>query len=315
MYKQLYFIFLIGLLIFNNALNSQSKIKDDISSIKDMCGCYSITFEYAETFHEDTSYQRHKPYSASASAEWIFVVEESDTKIVLQHILVAKDTLVIKHWRQDWIYENSEMYFYDKSRSWKYADIDPSLVKGQWTQKVFQVDDSPRYEGSASWVHVDGKHYWENTTDAPLPRREYTKRSDYNVMKRTNRHEITSFGWIHEQDNRKIIRSESGDSTIVSEKGLNTYTKIPNEKCNSAIKWWDENKNYWKLVRDEWGRVFSKKEDLHLAKKREDKFLWKALFELGETANETKSKQLIKNINTVISNYIETSQTEGNNTY
>ena len=30
--------------------------------------------------------------------------------------------------------------------------------------KIFQVDDSPRYEGTASWVHVDGKSYWENTT-------------------------------------------------------------------------------------------------------------------------------------------------------
>ena len=98
-----YITFLFGLFLISSSLVSQSKIKDDISSIKDMCGCYSITFEYAETFHEDTSYQRHKPYSASASAEWIFVVEESDTKIVLQHILVAKDTLVIKHWRQDWI--------------------------------------------------------------------------------------------------------------------------------------------------------------------------------------------------------------------
>ena len=27
-------------------------------------------------------------------------------------------------------------------------------VRGQWTQKVYQVDDSPRYEGSSTWVHL-----------------------------------------------------------------------------------------------------------------------------------------------------------------
>ena len=27
-------------------------------------------------------------------------------------------------------------------------------------------------------AHVDGKSYWENTSHAPLPRREYTKRDD-----------------------------------------------------------------------------------------------------------------------------------------
>ena len=86
--------------------------------------------------------------------------------------------------------------------------LDKKDVKGQWTQKVFQVDDSPRYEGSGYWVHLDQKSYWENTTSAPLPRREYTKRNDYNVTERGNRQEITSTGWVHDQNNKKIIRKK-----------------------------------------------------------------------------------------------------------
>ena len=97
---------------------------------------------------------------------------------------------IVKHWRQDWLFQNTDFYSYNGDNQWKYVTKSKDEVKGQWTQKVYQVDDSPRYEGSATWVHVDGKSYWENTTDAPLPRREYTKRSDYNITVRGNRHEI-----------------------------------------------------------------------------------------------------------------------------
>src|SRR5690606_2251379 len=130
----------------------------------------------------------------------------------------------------------------DRNYAWRYTEIPGAEAKGAWTQKVYQVDDGPRYEGVATWVHVDGKHFWENTTYAPLPRRDATKRRDYNVMKRKNRHEITNFGWVHEQDNEKIVRSDSGDQLLVKEKGWNTYTKVADEKCAGARDWWDENK-------------------------------------------------------------------------
>ncbi len=302
--------FVLGEFVF-----SQNSLNKDIQAIKEMSGCYSITFEYAETFHTDTSYQIHKPYKAEAAAEWIFVAAEDKNRIVLQHILVARDTIVIKHWRQDWLYENKDIYSFHKNRTWKYRNLDENKIAGQWTQKVFQVDDSPRYEGSSSWVHVDGKHYWENTTDAPLPRREYTKRSDYNVMRRTNRHEIKTDGWIHEQDNLKIIRAGEKDSVLVAEKGLNTYTRIEDEKCEAAVKWWDENKFYWTIVRSQWDALFFKNEDLHLAKKIEDKFLWEKLFDLGSDIKGKNKKELTKEINTIINAFILESSVEEESSY
>ncbi|MEX2597078.1 MAG: DUF6607 family protein [Salibacteraceae bacterium] len=259
----------------------------DKEAIKSMCGCYKVSFDYAETFAADTNYELHDQYHAKASAEWIFVEEESDDKIVIQHLLVVSDTVIIKHWRQDWLYENRDFHHFHKDRTWNYAQAKPEAVKGQWTQKVYQVDDSPRYEGSATWVHVDGKHFWENTTDAPLPRREFSKRSDYNVMERTNRHEITNEGWLHEQDNLKIVRSAEGDKVIVAEKGLNNYVKTDDSKCEAARHWWKENSVYWALVRAEWDKVFAQQEDLQLAKKVDDKMLWQTLFAMGD---EWKSK-------------------------
>lgn len=246
-----------------------------------MCGCYEITFLFAETFSPDTAYKFHENYK-SGGLEYIFPVEERKDKIVLQHLLVVGDTMIIKHWRQDWLYENTDFYVYDKDNSWKYKRKPSQAVKGQWTQKVYQVDDSPRYEGSASWVHLDGRHYWEGWADAPLPRREFTKRSDYNVMVRKNRHEILENGWVHEQDNDKVNRSETDDKLIAQEKGMNTYRKVPDSKCVVAKKWWNKNETYWADVRYVWDELFESKQTISLSKKVDDELLFMKLFALQD---------------------------------
>lgn len=267
------------LFISTTVVYGQKQKKEDIAAIKAMCGCYDIRFNFAETFAPDTAYQFHDNYTSGA-LEYVFPVSETKDKIVLQHLLVIGDTMIIKHWRQDWIYENTDFYSFDKENTWKYKTKTPEAVKGQWTQKVYQVDDSPRYEGSATWVHVDGKHYWESKTDAPLPRREFSKRKDYNVMTRINRQEITEYGWVHEQDNDKVIRSESGDVLLAQEKGWNTYTKTDNAKCEVAKKWWNKNQAYWADVRLVWDELFAQKKTVAINMKVEDKIMFQRLFAL-----------------------------------
>ena len=281
-----------------------AKKEEDAKAIKSMCGCYNISFNYSEVFPTDTGYKLHEPYNAEAPAEWVFVVEENEDKIVLQHLLIVGEDIIIKHWRQDWIYEDVNHHIYHKNNTWKYENA--KVKSGQWTQKVYQVDDSPRYTGSGTWVHVDDKHYWENTTPAPLPRREYSKRSDYNVLIRTNKHLLTDYGWLHEQDNDKVIRAKK-DSTIVSEKGLNKYYKIDDIKCKDAIKWWENNKEYWALVRAEWDKIYDKKEDLTLKKVVDESKLWESLFALGEKQRENSKsnpKLVTENIHNLIEMFI-----------
>jgi hypothetical protein len=145
---------------------------------------------------------------------------------------------------------------------------------------VYQVDDSPRYEGSSTWVHVDGKSYWENTANAPLPRREYTTRSDYNVTVRGNRHEVTNYGWLHDQDNTKVIREAGKDDVILAqEKGYNTYVKVDDSKCAAAAAWWKSNADKWALVRTKWDDVYGRNQDLTLEEKVDNKVLYKYLFD------------------------------------
>ena len=267
------------LLVLPIILNAQKK--QDNEAIKEMCGCFEIDFKFSETFQysNDSNYSKSKNYNAKA-LEYAKLIKDEKGHISIQHLLVMGD-YVIKHWRQDWIYQNKDLLKYDGNNNWKYISKNKKDVKGQWTQKVFQVDDSPRYEGSATWVHADGKSYWENSSYAPLPRREYTKRDDYNVMIRGNRHEITKYGWVHDQDNFKVVRDSESNSEVIiaSEKGLNTYTRVDESKCKEAINWWDENNEKWSLVLEKWNSIYSKKDDISLRRSVENKPLFSFLFD------------------------------------
>ncbi len=277
-----YIMVSLCVIAFINTLQAQNK--KDNAAIKEMCGCFEVTFNFAETFNysKDSLYKPSKN-KLSKGLEWAQLIEDEKEKISIQHLLQVGNPAnphIVKHWRQDWMYENQDFYMFNGDNRWKYITKPKSEVKKQWTQKVYQVDDSPRYEGSGSWIHIDGKSYWESTTDAPLPRREYTKRSDYNITERGNRHEITSYGWLHDQDNKKIIRKDGEkDFILAHEKGYNTYVRVADEKCKAAQDWWIKNQNKWQLVRTKWNEVFNKKTDLSLEQKVDNKVLFKHLFD------------------------------------
>tara|TARA_X000000368_G_scaffold403471_1_gene378502 strand:+ start:144 stop:1007 length:864 start_codon:yes stop_codon:yes gene_type:complete len=255
--------------------------KQDIEAIKQMCGCFEIDFKFSETFQysNDSNYSKSKNYNSKA-LEYAKLIKDEKGHISIQHLLVMGD-YVIKHWRQDWIYQNKDLLKYDGNNNWKYISKAKKDVKGQWTQKVYQVDDSPRYEGSASWLHIDDKSYWENSSYAPLPRREYTKRNDYNIMIRGNRHEITKDGWVHDQDNYKVVKDSKNNSEIIiaAEKGLNKYTRVDDSRCNEAISWWSENKTKWLLIRDKWNSIYSQKDNISLRRSVDNKPLFSFLFD------------------------------------
>ena len=272
---------LIIILLLVSPIITNAQKKQDIEAIKEMCGCFEIDFKFSETFQysNDSNYSKSKNYNAKA-LEYAKLIKDEKGHISIQHLLVMGD-YIIKHWRQDWIFQNRDLLKYDGNNTWKYISKTKKDVKGQWTQKVFQVDDSPRYEGSATWVHADGKSYWENSSYAPLPRREYTKRNDYNIMIRGNRHEITEDGWVHDQDNFKVVKDSESDSEVIiaSEKGTNSYTRVDESNCKEAIKWWDENNEKWLLVLEKWNSIYSKKDDISLRQSVENKPLFSFLFD------------------------------------
>ena len=296
------YLFIIILLLFNLNMFSQIKKQKDIKAIKSMCGCYEVTFKFAETFNysNDSTYIPSKNKIAYA-LEWIDLTYQDKNNLIIQHILQMgndSNAYIMKHWRQDWNYQNRKFLIYDHKNKWNKLVTKYNSTKGQWTQKVYQVDDSPRYEGSGTWVYIDKKTFWENTVDAPLPRRERTIRSDYNVLNRGNRIEITDAGWQHKQNNHKILRTDTAnDVLIASEYGINNYVKVNNERCEYAKIWWNKNSKKWKIVRNEWEFVFEQNDTISLKTSYNDKPLWGYLF-----SDEYSKKNEIKNI---INNFVK----------
>jgi hypothetical protein len=277
---------------------TNSKLLQDKEAIKAMAGIYKVTFDFAETFATDTAYKYHNR-KHDWGIEYVFVVEETENKISLQHILIVNDTTIVKHWRQDWVYENTELFRYNKDNHWIKTVLKPEQVKGQWTQKVYQVDDSPRYEARGTWVHVDGRHFWEGTCDSPLPRREFTTRSDYNVLRRHSHIEITDDGWYLEQDNEKILRENGIDKVLCWEKGMEKFTKGSYDP-QPAISWWNKNKAYWADVRTIWNQIYSQNSEIKITKKIDNKVLFEQLFKIGDdyskeaNYNSAEAKATIK---------------------
>ena len=83
-------------------------------------------------------------------------------------------------------------------------------------------------------------------------------------MIRNNRHQITDHGWVHIQDNKKILKNDNETILLAEEKGINPYKKVSNKKCSLAESWWHENKDKWTSVRNTWEKIYDKKKDLQL---------------------------------------------------
>jgi hypothetical protein len=247
-----------------------------------LCGCFSVEFKYAETFAPDPNYKYHEREFIDGGTELSLPIEVSDKKIIIQHLLVITDSIIIKHWREEWTYENPELWVYQGNKTWKKTQLKPEDVRGKWTQTVWEVSDEPRYQGLSNFTQLDGKTVWQNTTDAPLPRREYSVRNDYNILKRTNRINITDSGYIHEQENQKIIRNGTTDKLLVEEKGMNTYKRLNPLACSAAQAYWQKNKVYWQKVRAVWGDYISNTNTVHLQTKVADKPLHEHLMTLAK---------------------------------
>src|SRR5690606_2063405 len=107
-------------------------------------------------------------------------------------------------------------------------------------------------------------------------------------------------GWLHEQDNDKVIRSENGDELVAQEKGMNTYRKVAEADCEVAKTWWKENSAYWADVRHIWDELFESRERISIRKKVDDQLLFMKLFALqdemlgGDAYNSTLSKTKIR---------------------
>lgn len=241
----------------------------DRQAILAMQGEYGVRFSFDETVLLQPGYKRAEA-KRSGGDETVIVLEDTPTRVVLQHLLVdPRSGHVTKHWRQDWVYQAPSRFEFSADQTWTVHAIPAEISQGAWTQCVYEVSDAPRYCGTGRWSHDGDVSTW--TSDLgwrPLPRREYTVRKDYNALEMVNRHTITPNGWTHEQFNTKVRRGADGSRTeIAREFGFNDYTKDASIDFAPAYKYWDATKDYWAKVRARWDGFLSKAPGAHLKTK------------------------------------------------
>ena len=273
-----------------------SSFEKDRTAILAMAGEFRSSFDFIEIGGFQTGYKAKAPYQ-SWGTEKVYVIENSPKKIVLQHLLVMfiqdKDgktigPIVTKHWRQDWQYEATEQLVYRGHNTWERIKIPTDKIKGNWLQTVWQVDDSPRYSGSAKWQHTAGYSSW-NDFDGwrPLPRREFSVRNDYDVLIGSNRHTITPTGWLHEQRNLKAKIDTKGnliekDSIIATEYGISRYERIKNFNFKDGDSYITKSKPVWDAVRAKWDELATKNRFLTLKGAADKDQLFLPLFDYAE---------------------------------
>jgi hypothetical protein len=228
----------------------------DRVAILAMAGEYRVTFRFDETVGLRTGYQP-QPTKTSAGTELVVVVEDSPTRILLQHLLLdPRRNAVVKHWRQDWSWQERSLLEFRGDRRWVRRELGAAETAGRWVQSVYEVDDSPRYASLGRWEHRGQMSEWTSeSTWRPLPRREHTTRNDYDVLVGVNRHIITPWGWVHAQDNAKLdLRRNPSEPWLVRETGVNTYRRISDVDFSAAREYWRRTSEYWDAVRRAWAR-------------------------------------------------------------
>ena len=296
-----------------------SKFERDRRAILAMIGGYRTSFDFIETVGFNPTYKPAAPYQ-SWGTEYVYLVEDQGDFISLQHVIVMfikmpdksiSEAMVIKHWRQDWQYEDISLNVYAGNNTWKKKEFAKEDIAGTWSQSVYQVDDSPRYQSTGHWQHKNNYSSWlSQETWRPLPRREFSVRDDYDVLIGTNRHTITPFGWVQEEENLKVklLQNNSNeiDKILAKEIGLARYEHIVNHDWKAGDEYWTKTTPFWKEVRDIWNTILEDTKVLVVKKTIENKSLYESMFKMADNSTNNESQPLNrKEIESILNRYID----------
>jgi hypothetical protein len=273
-----------------------SQLERDRRAILAMAGDYRVTFDFleVETFPPQTP--RDKPYQ-SWGTEKVYVDADSGKSISLVHILnmrivqadgTVSQPMVTKHWRQTWQYEPKEIVEYKGRDRWERRLLNPTEGAGQWSQTVYQVDESPRYASVGRWSHSGSFSTWlSGDTWRPLPRREWSVRKDYQVLLGTNRHTITATGWVQEENNLKTVLTPERviDPThpyLAREYGVARYSRLRDADVAAAGEYYQRTRAFWDGVLSTWTQLFAAHPQITLRAPVDQAGLFHKLFEYAD---------------------------------
>jgi hypothetical protein len=271
-------------------------LERDRRAILAMAGDYRVTFDFLEIEEFRPRAERDKPYQ-SWGTERVYVDSDTGSAISLVHILDMRivgddgkvsDPIVTKHWRQTWQYEPRELVEYKGHDRWEKRKLTAAERAGLWSQTVYQVDESPRYAGVGHWSHTGSFSTWiSGDTWRPLPRREWSVRSDYQVLLGTNRHTITPTGWLQEENNLKMVLGKDGSTDPVQpylarEYGVARYSRILGADFAAADEYYQRTRSFWSSVLTSWAQLFQQRSTVSLRAPVDQAGLFHKLFDYAD---------------------------------
>ncbi|QSR85257.1 DUF6607 family protein [Methylacidimicrobium sp. B4] len=261
----------------------EAAFEADRKAILAMAGEWRVSYRFEEILSWKPGYALHPPYKIGGF-EKVVILEDKGGHIALQHLLVDAKGAVTKHWRQDWDYQRSSFWEYAGKGGWRSLDLGPKEVEGSWTQTVWNVDDAPRYAGYGRWSHAEGVSEWvSHPLWRPLPRRELTRRSDYDLLRSVMHQLAFGGGWILEEENDKVSRGEGGESVLARELGVISYGTGRGADFPAADRYLRKTGPFWKSVRSAWSRILEQNREVGYKGKRDAKELAESLFAAAET--------------------------------
>jgi len=281
-----------------------STLERDRRAILAMAGDYRTSFDFIETVGFTAGYEPRRPYQ-SWGTERVYVIADEPGFISLQHIIVMRfedesgdvsEPAVVKHWRQDWRYQDRSMQAFRGHRRWQREALPEDAAQGAWTQTVYQVDDSPRYEAVGRWEYSPGVSIWESAPmRRPLPRREFSVRDDYHALYGRHRISITPQGWTQEEDALKLVLDEdnsprSEQPYLAREAGLSRYERIRDFDFSAGDAYWERTAPFWALVREYWDEVYAERREFGLRKVVDGQPLFMALFGLADQVDLSQAE-------------------------
>jgi hypothetical protein len=245
----------------------------DRAAILALCGDYRIDFDYQELVSLQPGVRLANPYQSWAT-ERIFVLEDAPGRISLQHqlVMVALDAAgkpsapaVAKHWRQEWAWQAASVLRFagpvaNGAERWRHEALDAGQHRGEWVWTVWGIDDGPRYASIGRWRHdANSSVFQGDETWRPLPRREKTTRSDYQVLLGSERIVVAPDGWVMLQENGKLRLplAERPAAVLAREIGVERYRRITGFDWRAGLATWTAEEPFWRALRARWGEALA----------------------------------------------------------
>ncbi len=292
------------------------KFAADQAAIRAMAGLYRVTVE--ATLPDAAP---GDPPQVGTAVERVILVEDTPTRIDLQHLLVLEEQgIALKFWRQRWEYRAEAILSYEGGRTWGFDRTGTSggggggetggseggvgEGGGRWTRTVFDADDRPLYAATGTFTPVKptptasasaepasagGSSWQSDLTLKPADDPASAARPDARFWALHERVTVRRDGtWTRDLTGTggTLSRAIAGPGEFATTATTVRYDPLPAPpgEPDAAEVYWQQTAALWAAVRAAWDGVLAKRTAFTVREEVDGQPLWKRVFALAEAA-------------------------------